>query len=108
MSRRAPRGPWSSAAPLCGAGVVALLLASDHQDSKTRVGRSSGPVVGWSFIGVGLYAWRRRPESRTGALMVLLGFAVVLSALAFANAPLPYSFAFVIGGLWGGSSCISS
>ena len=34
-----------------------------------------GPAVGWSFIGTGLYAWRRRPESRTGVLMVLLGFA---------------------------------
>ena len=89
------------AALLCGAGVIALLLASDHQDSKT-VWAVFGPVVGWSFIGVGLYAWRRRPESRTGALMVLLGFAWFLSALAFANAPLPYSFAFVIGGLWGG------
>ena len=89
------------AALLCGAGVIALLLASDHQDSKTAWA-VFGPVVGWSFIGVGLYAWRRRPESRTGALMVLLGFAWFLSALAFANAPLPYSFAFVIGGLWGG------
>jgi signal transduction histidine kinase len=89
------------AALLCGAGVIALLLASDHQGSKT-VWAVFGPVVGWSFIGVGLYAWRRRPESRTGALMVLLGFAWFLSALAFANAPLPYSFAFVIGGLWGG------
>jgi signal transduction histidine kinase len=89
------------AALLCGAGVIALLLASDHQGSKT-VWAVFGPGVGWSFIGVGLYAWRRRPESRTGALMVLFGFAWFLSALAFANAPLPYSFAFVIGGLWGG------
>jgi signal transduction histidine kinase len=89
------------AALLCGAGVIALLLASDHQGSKT-VWAVFGPGVGWSFIGVGLYAWRRRPESRTGALMVLLGFAWFLSALAFANSPLPYSVAFVIGGLWGG------
>ena len=89
------------AALVCGAGVVALLQASDHQDSKA-VWAVFGPVVGWSFIGVGLYAWRRRPESRTGALMVLLGFAWFLSALAFANSRLLYSAAFVIGGLWGG------
>jgi signal transduction histidine kinase len=31
--------------------------------------------VGWSFIGVGLVAWTRRPDSRTGVLMVVLGFA---------------------------------
>ena len=32
-------------------------------------------AVGWSFIGVGLAAWTRRPDSRTGVLMVVLGFA---------------------------------
>jgi hypothetical protein len=80
--------------------VIALLLASDHQDAKT-VWAIFGPAVGWSFIGVGLYAWRRRPESRT-ALMVLLGFAWFLSALDFANSRLLYSVAFVVGGLWGG------
>jgi signal transduction histidine kinase len=89
------------AALLCGAGVVALLLASDHQDAKA-VWAILGPVIGWSFIGTGLYAWRRRPESRTGALMVLLGFAWFLSALSFADSPLVYTFGFLAGGLWGG------
>jgi signal transduction histidine kinase len=89
------------AALVCGAGVVAILLGSDHQDAKTAWA-IFGPAVGWSFIGVGLYAWHRRPESRTGALMVLLGFAWFLSALIFADAPLVYSFAFVVAGLWGG------
>jgi signal transduction histidine kinase len=32
-------------------------------------------AVGWSFIGVGLAAWTRRPDNRTGVLMVVLGFA---------------------------------
>ena len=89
------------AALACGAGVVALLLGSDHQDAKTAWA-IFGPAIGWSFIGVGLYAWRRRPESRTGALMVLLGFAWFVSALNFADSPLVYSFGFVLGGLWGG------
>jgi signal transduction histidine kinase len=89
------------AALVCGVGVIALLAASDHQGAKT-VWAVFGPVVGWNFIGVGLYAWRRRPESATGLLMVLLGFAWFLSALSFANARVPYSVAFVVGGLWGG------
>jgi len=89
------------AALACGAGVVALLLASDHQGAKT-VWAILGPAVGWSFIGVGLYAWRRRPDSRTGALMVLLGFAWFLSALSFSDLPLVYTFALVFSGLWGG------
>jgi signal transduction histidine kinase len=89
------------AALLCGAAVVPLLLGSDHQDAKTAWA-IFGPAVGWSFIGVGLYAWRRRPESRAGALMVLLGFAWFLSALSFADSPLVYTVGFVVGGLWGG------
>jgi len=84
-----------------GAGVVAVVLASDHQDAKA-VWATFGPAVGWSFIGTGLYTWRRRPETRVGALMVLLGFAWFLFILRAANAPLVYTFALVFGGLWGG------
>lgn len=32
-------------------------------------------VTGWSLIACGLIAWSRRPESRSGALMVATGFA---------------------------------
>jgi signal transduction histidine kinase len=32
-------------------------------------------AVGWSFIGIGLVAWARRPDNRIGLLMVVLGFA---------------------------------
>jgi len=86
---------------LSGAVVVWLELASDHQDPRV-VWAVFGPAVGWSFIFTGLYAWRRRPESRVGALMVLLGFAWFLSTLGAANAPLVYTFSLVAGGLWGG------
>jgi signal transduction histidine kinase len=89
------------AALACGAGVVALVVSSDHQDAQT-VWAIFAPAVGWSFIGTGLYAWRRRPESRTGELMVLLGFAWFVSALHFADSALLYSISFVLGGLWGG------
>jgi signal transduction histidine kinase len=89
------------AALASGAGVVAVVLTSDHQDAKA-VWAIFGPAVGWSFIGTGLYAWRRRPESRSGALMVLLGFAWFLFTLQSANSPLIHTFALVTGGLWGG------
>jgi signal transduction histidine kinase len=89
------------AALACGAAVDALLLASHHQDSKV-VWAIFAPITAWSFIATGLYASRRRPESRAGDLMVLLGFAWFLAGLSFANARLPYSIALVLGGLWGG------
>jgi signal transduction histidine kinase len=85
----------------CGAGVVALVVTSDHEEA-TPVWAIFGPLVGWNFIGTGLYAWSRRPESRTGALMVALGFAWLVSGLHFANSALVYSLAEVAGGLWGG------
>ena len=63
-----------AAALLCGVGDVLLVLGSDHlRDPDVWV--VFGPAVGWSFVGAGLYAWRRRPESRFGLLMVLVGFA---------------------------------
>jgi signal transduction histidine kinase len=89
------------AALVCGAGVVALVLASDREEA-TVVWAIFGPAVVWSFVGTGLYAWRRRPESRTGMLMVALGFAWCVAALTFADSRLVYSFAWVAGGLWGG------
>ena len=81
-------------------GVIALEIASDHRDAKA-VWAVFGPAVGWSFIGTGLYASRRRPESRIGALMILLGFAWFIFTLDAANSPLVYTFALVAGGLWG-------
>jgi signal transduction histidine kinase len=88
-------------AALVGGGIViALQLASDHKDPKV-VWAIFGPAVGWSFIATGLYAWRHRPDSRIGALMVLLGFAWFLSTLDAANSPLVYTFALVVAGLWG-------
>lgn len=32
-------------------------------------------LVGWSFVGSGLLAWRQRPRNRLGPVMVLTGFA---------------------------------
>ncbi len=88
------------AALAAGAAVIALELTSEHRDAKV-VWAVFGPAVGWSFVGTGLYAARRRPESRTGALMTLLGFAWFLFTLDAANSPLVYTFALVAGGLWG-------
>jgi signal transduction histidine kinase len=89
------------AALAAGGGVVALVLSSDHLDAKL-VWAVFGPAVGLSFVFTGLYAWRRRPENRTGLLMVLLGFAWMLSMLQHSDAPLLSTFALSTIGLWGG------
>src|SRR5919204_7055411 len=89
------------AALAAGGGVIALQLGSDHLDAKV-VWAIFGPAVGWSFIGTGLYAWWIRPQSRTGTLMILLGFCWYLYTLGAANSRVVYTFALVTGSLWGG------
>jgi signal transduction histidine kinase len=89
------------AALAAGAGVIAVVVTSDHQELKV-VWAIFGPAVGWSFIGTGLYAWAHRPENRTGALMVLMGFAWFFSTLESASSPLLYTLGLAFGGLWGG------
>jgi hypothetical protein len=88
------------AALVAGVVVLAVGLSSDHQDDPV-VWAIFGAAVGWSFVGTGLYAWDRRPESRTGALMVALGFAWFVFTLQASDAPGIYTLSLVFGGLWG-------
>ena len=90
----------AAAALLCGVGDVLLVLGSEHL-ADPGVWAVFGPVVGWSFVGTGLYAWRRRPESRFGLLMVLVGFAWFLGPLYAADSPLVFTLGIVLGALWG-------
>ena len=43
--------------------------------------------VGWGFVGAGLFAWARRPESSIGMLMAATGFAWFVSLLSASNVP---------------------
>jgi len=90
----------AAAALLCGAGDMLLVLGSGHM-TEPAVWAVFGPVVGWSFVGTGLYACRRRPESRFGSLMVLVGFAWFLGPVYAADSPLVFTVGIVIGALWG-------
>jgi signal transduction histidine kinase len=43
--------------------------------------------VGWGFIGAGLFAWSRRPDSSIGPLMVATGFAWFVNLVTASNVP---------------------
>jgi signal transduction histidine kinase len=77
-------------------GVTALVftVTSDHVPHAWVTG-ILGALVGWSFIGTGLFAWLRRPESRFGALMVLVGFLWFVGALNAADSPLAFTIGVV-------------
>src|SRR5215207_2252297 len=68
-----------------GLVAVAIVLSSDHVDSKA-ISAALILFVGWSWIGVGLYAWWRRPDNRFGVLMTAVGFAFFLTSLSAADA----------------------
>jgi len=66
--------------------ILAAVLSSDHAESK-GVNAVLVLLIGWSFIGTGLFAWYRRPSNRIGALMTAVGFTWFVSSLSFANLP---------------------
>jgi signal transduction histidine kinase len=80
-----------------GAGAIALTLGSDHV-TDPWVGATLGPLVGWSFIATGVFAWWRRPHERFGPLMVAVGFAWFVGALTGSDVPAVFT-----AGLWLGS-----
>ena len=79
-----------------GAAVALIVANSDHESERgVLVAVTLG--VAASFIGTGLYAWDRRPENGTGALMVAVGFAWYLIPLGAANAPAVFAVAVILG-----------
>src|SRR4051794_5492256 len=95
------RALWGIGLAGVAVGVMAIFVAaaSDHDPEKVPI-MILGPFVGWSFIGVGLFAWWRRPDNRVGALMTAVGFAWFLGALPDANASTVYTVGNLVSALW--------
>jgi len=65
--------------------ATALAVTSDHLETPgTQAFLVDWVVLG--YVGSGVIAWWRRPDSRFGPLMIACGFTVFLSALAWSNA----------------------
>jgi signal transduction histidine kinase len=95
------RALWALAAAGFGMGlaVLALILTNDELEAAAAWGAGS-LVVGWSFVGVGLFAWARRPDNRVGMLMAGTGFAWLLASLSFSDVPLIFTVGQVFGSLF--------
>jgi signal transduction histidine kinase len=74
-----------------GAGAAVLIIGSPREPSPSSATAALALLVGWSFIGSGLTAWRQRPENRLGPLMVSIGFAWFATFLADAERPLTFT-----------------
>ncbi len=85
---------------LAGGLVVAwLTLESDHLD-EPAVDAVLALLVGWSFIGTGLFAWWRRPENRTGLLMCAIGFAWFATSLSASDNDLLFTIGIALDGIF--------
>jgi PAS domain S-box-containing protein len=90
---------FGSAAIAGGAIDVALTLTSNHEQHRFfAIGL--GLLVSWSFVFAGLTGWSRRPESDTGLLMVVVGFAALVSGLSEANASIPFTLGEAFGSIF--------
>jgi signal transduction histidine kinase len=77
---------------VAGAVPLALALATEHGHQRELIA-FTGPLIGWGFIGTGIYAWLRQPENRFGALMAAVGFSSCLAALRVSTEP----WVFIVG-----------
>jgi signal transduction histidine kinase len=100
-ARVSPRALSLFGAAGLGLGVVylVLVLTSDHTDDRGLTA-ALGLLVGWSFLGTGLFAWWRRPENRTGMLMIGAGFAWFATGVSAANDELVHTIGLALDGLF--------
>lgn len=68
---------------------LALATEAGHQRELIAV---SAPVIGWAFVGAGIYAWLRRPDNRFGPLMTAVGFSACVAALRVSTEPWVFIF----------------
>jgi signal transduction histidine kinase len=95
------RALWALAGAgfVLGLAVLALILTNDELALAGLWG-AAGLAVGWSFIGVGLFAWRRRPENRVGMLMAGTGFAWIAAGAGLSDLPLVFAIGKIFSSLY--------
>jgi signal transduction histidine kinase len=75
---------------LCSAALVFLAATSESLQQRS-VSAALGIWLTAPYIAGGLVAWRRRPESRLGLLMVTAGFVIWANFLAWSSNSLLYT-----------------
>ncbi|MGH3992480.1 MAG: histidine kinase, partial [Pseudonocardiaceae bacterium] len=95
------RALWALAGAglVLGLAVLALILTNDGLDIRGVWG-FGGLVVGWGFVFVGLFAWRRRPDNRVGMLMAGTGFAWLFAGAGLSDLALPFTIGHVFGAVY--------
>jgi signal transduction histidine kinase len=84
---------------VCGVVYAAIALSSDHIDDPVPTALL-GLLVGWSFIGTGLFAWWRRPGNPTGALMAAAGLAWFAAGLSASDDDLLFTIGIALDAIF--------
>ena len=79
--------------------LLVLIPAAKRLPPSGHVGVALVLALGLAFVGIGLYAWLRRPDNRTGALLAWFGVVALASELLIAEASGLYLLAIVADGL---------
>jgi len=85
---------------IVSAGLVATVTVASRHEPDKALAVLAGVIIGLSFIGVGLFAWWRRPLNRFGVLMTGVGFAWFMASLTAANASAIFTVASYLGPLY--------
>ena len=93
---------WLTLGPaaLVVGGIALGLGATSNHISQEALTLALTAAVGWSFIASGLVAWGRRPENRTGPLMVLVGFTWFLFTFNAANDPWVFTLSLLVSNIY--------
>ena len=79
--------------------VVFVMVATSDVAQVPQLEASLALLIGWSFIGTGLFAWDRRPGNLVGPLMVCVGFAWLVGELKASDVPLAAAVGFACNSL---------
>ncbi len=95
------RALWGLGIAGVGFGLVLIpvVLGSEHTPAKGLI-LALALVNGWGFIGAGLYAWWRRPESNFGPLMTATGFGWFVAGAGSSDLPLVFIVASLLGNVF--------
>lgn len=82
-------------------GVIdaVLIATSDHAQLRGAI-VVIGLVIGWGFMGTGLFTWARRPDNSIGSLMVATGFAWLVAGLGSTDVPILFTLGVLFGSVW--------
>jgi PAS domain S-box-containing protein len=99
---KSPLRVWLTVGPVAlaaGGGALVAVLTSEHEENRILVS-ILGLLVGWSFVVAGLIARTRRPENRTGILLLVVGFTFFFGALGAASNSVLYTIGVAFGAIF--------